>query len=68
MLLANLQPVDPTITGYTVRDLRFPTSLAAIGSDPMKWVHLSVELTAAPRARMPMGILCIRLILWAWRV
>lgn len=30
------QPLDPTITGFTVRDLRFPTSLDAIGSDPMK--------------------------------
>lgn len=30
------QSVDPTITGYTVRDLRFPTSLDSIGSDPMK--------------------------------
>ncbi len=28
---------DPTITGFTVRDLRFPTSLDAIGSDPMKY-------------------------------
>nr|XP_018259493.1 uncharacterized protein I303_07561 [Kwoniella dejecticola CBS 10117]OBR81651.1 hypothetical protein I303_07561 [Kwoniella dejecticola CBS 10117] len=27
--------VDPTITGFTVRDLRFPTSLQAIGTDPM---------------------------------
>lgn len=27
---------DPTITGFTIRDLRFPTSLDAIGSDPMK--------------------------------
>lgn len=29
-------PLDPTITGFTIRDLRFPTSLDAIGSDPMK--------------------------------
>jgi L-galactonate dehydratase len=26
---------DPTITGFTVRDLRWPTSLDNIGSDPM---------------------------------
>ncbi len=26
------------ITGFTIRDLRFPTSLDAIGSDPMKYV------------------------------
>ena len=24
-----------TITGFTIRDLRFPTSLSNIGSDPM---------------------------------
>ncbi|KPI41910.1 L-galactonate dehydratase [Cyphellophora attinorum] len=28
-------PADPTITGFTVRDLRWPTSLDNIGSDPM---------------------------------
>ncbi|WVQ65308.1 uncharacterized protein L199_003484 [Kwoniella botswanensis] len=27
--------IDPTITGFTIRDLRFPTSLDAIGTDPM---------------------------------
>jgi L-galactonate dehydratase len=26
---------DPTITGFTVRDLRWPTSLENIGTDPM---------------------------------
>ena len=26
---------DPTITAFTVRDLRWPTSLHNIGSDPM---------------------------------
>jgi L-galactonate dehydratase len=47
--LTNAQPVDPTITGYTIRDLRFPTSLDAIGSDPMKWV---VRATRATRCNM----------------
>ncbi|GMK54053.1 hypothetical protein CspeluHIS016_0106390 [Cutaneotrichosporon spelunceum] len=33
--MVSIPKPDPTITGYTVRDLRFPTSLDAIGSDPM---------------------------------
>lgn len=32
------QVADPTITSFTIRDLRFPTSLDNIGSDPMKYV------------------------------
>jgi hypothetical protein len=39
-LQTQTQTLDPTITGYSIRDLRFPTSLDAIGSDPMKWVGL----------------------------
>ncbi len=31
----NMTATDPTITSFTVRDLRWPTSLENIGSDPM---------------------------------